>query len=81
MKIHFSGESLRVAWVELLLARADRLVAQEIPKMMESQEGLVFHQWKAVLKKMGRDFDEWPRQPWESNIYPWSIINNSERDL
>lgn len=79
MNIRFSGESLRVAWIELLLARADRLLAREIPKMVESKEGLVFRQWKEVLKKLGRDFDEWPRQPWESDVYPWSIIQNTER--
>lgn len=81
MKIRFSGESLRVAWIELLLTRADRLLAQEIPKMIKSKEGLVFHQWKAVMKNMGRDFDEWPRHPWESDVYPWSIIDNSRRGL
>jgi len=79
MNIRFSGESLRVAWIELLLARAERLLAWEIPKMVESKEGLVFRQWKEVLKKLGRDFDEWPRQPWESDVYPWSIIQNTER--
>jgi len=81
MKIRFSGESLRVAWIELLLARADRFLAQEIPNLMKQKNGLVFNQWKTVLKKMGREFDEWPRHPWEGDLYPWSIIDNHERRL
>jgi hypothetical protein len=80
MKIRFSGESLRVAWIELLLARADRFLAQEIPNLVGQKNGLVFNQWRTVMEKMGRDFDEWPRHPWEDGLFPWSIIDNEARN-
>ena len=80
LKIRYSGESLRTAWLELLLARADRLIAQEIPQLLKQNNSLAFNPWKIALQKIGRDFQEWPRHPWESDEYPWSIIDN-EKDV
>ena len=78
MKIRFSGESLRVAWVELLLARGDRQIAQALPSLINRGNGLVFEHWQSVLQGLGRDVEQWPRLPWKNSVFPWSIIDNGK---
>jgi hypothetical protein len=75
LRIRFSGESLRVAWIELILARGDRQLAQVIPSLLEKGTGLSFEQWRSGLESIGRDLDQWPRQPWGCGFFPWSIID------
>ena len=75
LRIRFSGESLRVAWIELILARGDRQLAQVIPSLLKKGTGLSFDQWRSGLESIGRDLDQWPRQPWGYGFFPWSIID------
>lgn len=74
MGIPFSGESPRTAWVELILARGDRKLAANFPKLLENREFLSLPSWRKVLASLGRDEDEWPRLPWRNGIKPWGVV-------
>ncbi|MGQ9472553.1 MAG: radical SAM protein [Candidatus Caldatribacteriaceae bacterium] len=67
-----SGESPRLAFLELLLARGDRLLAEKIPEALA--QGGRWASWQEVCRKLGRDFEEWPRLPWPKEVKPWSMV-------
>ncbi len=71
--VPFSGESPRVAWVELILARGDRLLALHLPEVLEGGV-LSLSSWRRVLSSLSRDADEWPRLPWKEGRRPWDVV-------
>lgn len=73
MKIPFSGESPRSAWVELLLARGDRLLARCFPEVLEGGNILSLPVWRRVLARLSRD-DAWPQHPYRGGQKPWQVV-------
>lgn len=74
LKVPFSGESPRSAWVELILARGDRLLAFYLPEILETGKFLSLPVWRSVLARLSRDADEWPRLPWREGQKPWQVV-------
>ncbi|MCX6090375.1 MAG: radical SAM protein [Candidatus Atribacteria bacterium] len=72
--LSFTGESLRMAWLELILARGDRLLAEQIPDLMNTGNEFSWDGWRRVLERIGRDFLEWPRSPWGGGPQPWDVV-------
>ncbi|HSV31199.1 MAG TPA: radical SAM protein [Atribacteraceae bacterium] len=70
----FSGESPRQAWVELILARADRLLSEQIPRFVRDSGDSTVKTWKSLLGGIGRDLWEWPRSPWSGEFRPWQVV-------
>lgn len=68
-----TGESPRLAFLELLLARGDRLLAEKIPEALAQGGG--WASWQKVCQKLGRDFEEWPRFPWRGKVKPWNMVS------
>lgn len=73
LKIPFSGESPRLAWIQLLLARGDRLIGEKIPQLLSHPHPWSFRAWQSLLGELGRD-DEWVRSPWR-NVKPWQVVD------
>ncbi len=70
-----SGESPRLAWIELLLARGDRLLGEKLPELLpHGRYGQAA--WRALLESMGRDWEEWPRNPWKGGAQPWDVVDS-----
>lgn len=74
LRIPFSGESPRSAWVELILARGDRLLGSLLPEVLESKQFLSLPFWRKVLARLSRDVDAWPRLPWKEGQKPWQVV-------
>ena len=74
LKIEIFGESPRFAFLELLLSRGDRLLAEKIPEVLAGGGSLTV--WRKVLRDLKRDPEEWPRHPWENDIRPWTMVEN-----
>lgn len=75
LKIPFSGESPRRAWVELILARGDRCLAFCLPELLEGEKFLSLPAWRKILARLFRDVDEWPRLPWREGQKPWQVVH------
>lgn len=75
MRIAFSGESPRRAWVELILTRGDRALARCLPELLEGERFLSLPSWRRILSALGRDEREWPRLPWRGGLKPWSVVH------
>ncbi len=75
MKIPFSGESPRLSWIELVLARGDRKVGLCLLELLESRGFTALPSWRKVLAQLGRDIEDWPRMPWKEGLKPWSVVN------
>lgn len=74
LKIEVVGESPRFAFLELLLSRGDRLLAEKIPEVLEGGGG--FSLWRNALQSLKRDPGEWPRCPWVDGLRPWNMVRN-----
>jgi len=72
--VEVSGESPRFAFLELLLSRGDRLLAEKIPEVLHRGGNLAA--WRGALQELKRDFEEWPRFPWRGEVRPWSMVLN-----
>jgi len=74
--IEYSGESPRLAWIELILARGDRLLGEKLSGLCNHQG--IFRQasWRSLLEDIGRDWEEWPRRPWKGMIRPWDVVES-----
>jgi len=72
--VEVSGESPRFAFLELLLSRGDRLLAEKIPEVLH--RGGNFAAWRRALQELKRDPEEWPRFPWRGEVRPWSMVLN-----
>ncbi|MCX7667990.1 MAG: radical SAM protein, partial [Atribacterota bacterium] len=72
LKIRVFGESPRFAFLELLLARGDRLLAEKIPEVLAGGGSLSL--WRKVLQSLKRDPEEWPRCPWGGGTRPWDMV-------
>ena len=64
LNVPFSGESPRLAWIQLLLARGDRLIGEKIPQLLFHPHPWSGRAWRALLGELSRD-EEWIRSPWE----------------
>jgi radical SAM superfamily enzyme YgiQ (UPF0313 family) len=73
LKIPFSGESPRLAWIQLLLARGDRLIGEKIPSLLSHPHPWSYGAWQSLLQVLGRD-EEWVRLPWE-DVKPWQVVD------
>lgn len=74
LKVPFSGESPRSAWVELILARGDRLLASFLPEALEGEQFRSLPFWRKILARLSRDVDAWPRLPWREGRKPWQVV-------
>ncbi|HXL01900.1 MAG TPA: radical SAM protein [Candidatus Atribacteria bacterium] len=71
--IPFSGESPRLAWIQLLLARGDRLIGEKIPQLLSHPHPWSWRTWQSLLQGLGRD-EEWVRSPWKE-VKPWQVVD------
>jgi len=73
LKIPFSGESPRLAWIQLVLARGDRLIGEKIPFLLSHPHPWSYGAWQFLLQGLNRD-EEWVRLPWKG-IKPWQVVD------
>jgi len=75
MGIPFSGESPRLSWIELVLARGDRKIGLCLLELLEGRGFTSLPSWRKVLARLGRDIEEWPRMPWREGSKPWGVVH------
>lgn len=79
LKINFTGESSRLSFVQLMLSRGDRKLAEKLPKLLNYSHPLSLGHWRDLLKELQRDIKEWARNPWKEGLKPWQTVSFSFR--
>jgi len=73
LNVPFSGESPRLAWIQLLLARGDRLIGEKVPQLLFHPHPWSRRAWRDLLGELNRD-EEWIRSPW-GEVKPWQVVD------
>ncbi|MDK2896369.1 MAG: hypothetical protein PWP04_489 [Candidatus Atribacteria bacterium] len=72
--ITLTGESARLAWLQLIVARGDRCLGEKLATLEENRPWSL-SKWRIIMEELERDFEEWPRQPeWEETL-PWDTVD------
>lgn len=77
LKINFAGESPRLSFVQLILSRGDRKLAEKLPELLNYGHPLSLGHWRDLLKELQRDIKEWTRNPWKEGLKPWQTVSFS----
>lgn len=75
LKITFTAESPRLSFVQLILSRGDRKLAEKLPQLLNYDNPFSLSHWRDLLKELKRDTKEWICNPWREGFKPWQTVS------